>query len=295
MQWTKVNRCLAEGRARFMKRFAAIDSGAACDGWAPVLSAIADGLASAADMAEVRPHLRHCTACRATLKALYDTEPALGALVPAGALVGAAPEPVSGVVMRAYEAVATGLGERLARLHAAVELVTSSKAAAVVVSTAAVAAGGATVAEHAAPALRAPAAAVARPAQHGDEVVAVARARSRARVASPRSWVSAPASGGPLRAGSDAAPTSLAAATTPARRASRRAAVAKRERLDAPVRRSADFTFESANVPTSSHRVSAPAASRTGRAPQAPARAAEPAGDYGSGSADYGAEFAFEG
>ena len=38
----------------------------------------------------------------------------------------AGPEPVSGVVMRAYEAVATGLGERLARLHAAVELVTSS-------------------------------------------------------------------------------------------------------------------------------------------------------------------------
>src|SRR3954451_18753620 len=46
--YTKVNRCLAEGRARFLKRFASIDSGAACDDWAPVLSAIVDGQAGAA-------------------------------------------------------------------------------------------------------------------------------------------------------------------------------------------------------------------------------------------------------
>ncbi len=137
--YTKVNRCLTEGRARFLARFSAIDSGAACADWAPLLSAIVDGHASERDLARVRPHLRHCAACRATLKGLYESQPALGALVPAG-LVAAEP---SGVVARAYEALVTGLGDRIARVHAMIEVATSSKAAAVVASTAAVAAGGA--------------------------------------------------------------------------------------------------------------------------------------------------------
>jgi RNA polymerase sigma factor (sigma-70 family) len=141
--YTKVNRSLTEGRARFLARFAAIDSGSACDAWAPVLSAIVDGEAKPADLTRVRPHLRHCSSCRATLRALYESEPALGALVPAGAVAVS-----GGAGSRMWEAVVTGLGDRLARLHAAFELVTSTKAAAVVVSTAAVAAGGAAVAHH---------------------------------------------------------------------------------------------------------------------------------------------------
>src|SRR4051812_40863986 len=137
--YTKVNRCLAEGRARFLRRFSAIDSGAACEEWALLLSAIADGQATADDLTRVRPHLRHCAACRATLKALTDAERALGMLVPAGALAAVEPQPAGSLVLRAYEAVVTGLGDRLSRAHALMEALLSSKAAAVVASTAAVA------------------------------------------------------------------------------------------------------------------------------------------------------------
>src|SRR3954463_6873531 len=38
--YTKVNRALSEGRARFLQRFGQIDSGEACETWSPVLSAI---------------------------------------------------------------------------------------------------------------------------------------------------------------------------------------------------------------------------------------------------------------
>src|SRR4051812_7110571 len=81
-RFTKVNRSLAEGRARFLRRFSDIDSGAACASWSAVLSAIVDGEATADDLARVRPHLRHCSACRATLRELSDGQPAFGALVP---------------------------------------------------------------------------------------------------------------------------------------------------------------------------------------------------------------------
>src|SRR3954451_13851444 len=108
--YTKVNRCLTEGRARFLRHFSAIDSGAACEEWALLLSAIADGQATADDLTRVRPHLRHCAACRATLKALTDAEPALGLLVPDGALAAVEPQPAGSLVLRAYEAVVTGLG-----------------------------------------------------------------------------------------------------------------------------------------------------------------------------------------
>ncbi len=139
---TKVNRCLVEGRARFLRHFSAIESGAACDHYSPVLSSIVDGEATPDDFARLRPHLRHCVGCRATLKAMYASEPALKALLPAGALVLAVPDP-GGALVRAYESVAAGLGDLVVRAHAVLEAVTSTKTAAVMVSTAAMAAGGA--------------------------------------------------------------------------------------------------------------------------------------------------------
>jgi hypothetical protein len=74
------------------------------------------------------------------LKELYESEPALGALVPAGAVAAS-----GGIGTRLWEAVVTGLGDRLSRLHVVVEALTSTKAAAVVASTAAVAAGAGAV------------------------------------------------------------------------------------------------------------------------------------------------------
>ena len=66
---TKVNRCLAEGRKRFVKGLARIETGAECEELAPLVSALADGEATAADMAALRPHLRTCLACRARPRA----------------------------------------------------------------------------------------------------------------------------------------------------------------------------------------------------------------------------------
>lgn len=149
--YTKVNRSLAEGRRRFLSSYADIAAGDACASYVPVLSAIVDGEATPDDFTALRPHLRHCAGCRASLRAMYEAEPALGALMPAGALVlAAAPgvDAIHGVVARLYEAAVTGFGDRIVRTHALVEAVTSTKTAALLASTAAVAAGGVATVEH---------------------------------------------------------------------------------------------------------------------------------------------------
>ena len=66
--YTKVNRCITEGRRSFLARVAGIESGAECERMQPLLSRLADGEATAEDMAAMRPHLRSCLACRATLR-----------------------------------------------------------------------------------------------------------------------------------------------------------------------------------------------------------------------------------
>ena len=80
--YTKVNRCLAEGRQTFVKRVAGIESGAECERLAPKLSAFADGEAPAADVTLIRRHLRGCLACKASLRELHLAPAAVGALVP---------------------------------------------------------------------------------------------------------------------------------------------------------------------------------------------------------------------
>lgn len=72
--YTKVNRLLAAGRARFLARYDAIDSGRACAGYRLVLSTVVDGEASVDDFVALRPHLRHCGGCRAELRDLYALE-----------------------------------------------------------------------------------------------------------------------------------------------------------------------------------------------------------------------------
>lgn len=70
--YTKVNRLLARGRARFRSSFDAIASGRACASNRVTLEAIVAGEASVDDYVALRPHLRHCSACRAELKSLYE-------------------------------------------------------------------------------------------------------------------------------------------------------------------------------------------------------------------------------
>src|SRR4051812_21058668 len=66
--YTKVNRSIAEGRKRFLKVFDGIESGEACERHAPVIVALATGKASTTQMVSIRPHLRHCAACRAQVR-----------------------------------------------------------------------------------------------------------------------------------------------------------------------------------------------------------------------------------
>jgi RNA polymerase sigma factor (sigma-70 family) len=86
---TKVNRCLTEGRKSFLERFEGIEAGAECERWQPVLSAMIDGEATAAQITDARPHLRNCPACRATLRGMDRSRRPLAAVLPVG-LVGAA-------------------------------------------------------------------------------------------------------------------------------------------------------------------------------------------------------------
>ena len=89
--YTKVNRAITEGRARFLKGFRAIEQGEACERIAPVLGALAAGSATAAQLREARPHLRHCASCRAALRALHaPLRRRVAALLPLGGLVAPA-------------------------------------------------------------------------------------------------------------------------------------------------------------------------------------------------------------
>jgi RNA polymerase sigma factor (sigma-70 family) len=69
--YTKVNRAITEGRKRFLKAYRAIEAGEECERFAPILASLARGQATSAEIVEVRPHLRHCTACRATVRELH--------------------------------------------------------------------------------------------------------------------------------------------------------------------------------------------------------------------------------
>ncbi len=156
--YTRCNRAVTEGRRALTERFTAIESGAECDRWAPLLSALADGEATAVELAEVRPHLRACAGCRATLRTFHAAPAQVAALVPA-ALVPLAAEPGGGSLLGHVELALHALAERTTlaamRLQGAMEGLTGGKLAAVAASTAAIAGGGAAIeagrTEHARP------------------------------------------------------------------------------------------------------------------------------------------------
>jgi hypothetical protein len=105
---------LAEGRKSFLARYAGIESGAECERWTGVLSAMVDGEASAADLVDVRPHLRNCPACRATVRELRRSSVPLAAVFPAAGLVlgGGPVEQAGGLLGRLAEWVLTSAHER---------------------------------------------------------------------------------------------------------------------------------------------------------------------------------------
>ena len=141
--YTKVNRCITEGRRSFLDRVASIESGAECERYRPLLSVLADGEASAADVAALRPHLRSCLSCRATLREYRQAPARVAALTPPVALAG------SGLLARAAEWLNAWLQDRSAligfKVQSLAELATTQpaahKAAAVAATTAALAGG----------------------------------------------------------------------------------------------------------------------------------------------------------
>jgi RNA polymerase sigma factor (sigma-70 family) len=145
--YTKVNRCLAEGRKSFLERYAGIESGRECRRLAPVLSAFVDGEADAAGVVELRTHLRQCLSCRAAVRGLHDAARPLEVVFPAAGLVvaGGGAEHTGSFFVRVYETVSLHLHERAAnsflRAQAVVDTVTAGKMAAVAASAAAVAGG----------------------------------------------------------------------------------------------------------------------------------------------------------
>ncbi len=80
---TKVNRCLAEGRARFRAVFRESEAGERCASLEPLISASCDGELTGPDLTEIRNHLAACGQCRATLRAFRAAPKAAAALLPA--------------------------------------------------------------------------------------------------------------------------------------------------------------------------------------------------------------------
>ena len=146
--YTKVNRCLAEGRKSFLERYAGIESGQECERLAPALSAFVDGEADAAQTVALRAHLRQCLACRATVRGLHDASQPLTVVFPASALVVAngGVQHTGSFFVRVYETVSLHLHERTAnsflRAQAVFDTVTAGKMAAAAAAAAAVAGGG---------------------------------------------------------------------------------------------------------------------------------------------------------
>jgi RNA polymerase sigma factor (sigma-70 family) len=145
--YTKVNRCLTEGRQALSVRLAGIQGGIECAKLAPLLSALADGEASAEQLARLRPHMKTCLACRATLRAFREAPEQVAALSPPAALL--ASDPDGGPLRGLFESIAGAAQQKAAvvsdRAGAVAELATGQKIAAVAASAAALAGGGTAV------------------------------------------------------------------------------------------------------------------------------------------------------
>ncbi|HEX2102434.1 MAG TPA: sigma-70 family RNA polymerase sigma factor, partial [Solirubrobacteraceae bacterium] len=154
--YTKVNRCLAEGRKSFLARYAGIEAGEECRRWAPVLSAMVDGEATAEQVLELRPHLRNCAGCRAALRELRGSTAPLVAVFPVGglALAGGADGALGGaadLLSRLWHGLWGDLSERAAtaafRAQSMAHGLLPGKAVATAASALALAGGGYAVEE----------------------------------------------------------------------------------------------------------------------------------------------------
>lgn len=275
MQWTytKVNRCIAEGRKAFLAHLEAIDTGAACERWAPSLSAVFDGEAGTKERVQLRRHLRNCPGCRATALALHRTKAPLAAVLPGLWLnEPAVVQESSSFVVRVYEAAAHFATERAAastlKVQAIIDTASMTKVTAVAASAAALAGGGAATVKD----VVAPPKAVADPKRQ-EAKASPKRQRTAARSAAavPAGIVRVPRPSG-TRAASQRPATAIVQAGERERRlkaaARRRSAAAGAAR---PTTATAQATAEFSGLPGSS---GGPSVQRASAAPATPAPAA---------------------
>jgi RNA polymerase sigma factor (sigma-70 family) len=144
--YTKVNRLLTEGRRAFLERVSGIQRGADCARYEPLLSALADGEASAEDLARLRPHMQTCLSCRAALREFRALPNRVASVLPPAALVAS---DGGGPLRNLFESLVGAAQHKTVamgdRLQAAAELATGQKVAAVAASAAALAGGGTAV------------------------------------------------------------------------------------------------------------------------------------------------------
>jgi RNA polymerase sigma factor (sigma-70 family) len=148
--YTKVNRCLAEGRKSFLARYAGIETGEECRRWAPVLSAMVDGEATSEQVIELRPHLRNCARCRLVLRELRGSNAPLAALFPAGGVAllggGGGFDGAADMLSRLWHSLWSELGGRAAttalRAQSLAQEILPGRSMAVAASVAALAGGG---------------------------------------------------------------------------------------------------------------------------------------------------------
>jgi RNA polymerase sigma factor (sigma-70 family) len=143
--YTRTNRAVTEGRRALLERLGAIESGAECARWLPALTALADGEATADLLAQLRPHLRSCPACRATLRDIHAVPAQVALLVPpvvVEAVTHAAGSTFAGHAEVGVHAFVDRVTLMAARVQGAFEALPGAKLAAVAASTAAIAGGG---------------------------------------------------------------------------------------------------------------------------------------------------------
>jgi RNA polymerase sigma factor (sigma-70 family) len=85
--YTKINRCMAEGRKRFLQVFDDIEQGRRCEELAGALSEFADGEGANGSTDAVEFHLRSCAACRAKLRAYRAVPGKVFDLLPGGPIL----------------------------------------------------------------------------------------------------------------------------------------------------------------------------------------------------------------
>jgi RNA polymerase sigma factor (sigma-70 family) len=160
--YTKVNRCVTEGRRAFLARYAGIESGEECRRYEAAISAFVDGELKAGEITALRRHLRGCGGCRGTMRSLRSAQGSLQVIFPVALAVEGIDGGSSavGLFVRVYETLVHHVHDRAvtvaAKAQFAVEASGAAKVVAVAGAAAAVAGGGAATVDRVAAAEQAP-------------------------------------------------------------------------------------------------------------------------------------------